>query len=155
MSMFNRRRYEVPGLNTASLPDLIFSVLFFFMIVTHMQKVAVKVQFRTPQGTELTRLTKKTAVTYIYIGKPEGNLQKTLGTATRIQLNDKFGSLDDVVDYISAERERMSPEDQQQMTVSVKADRTTKMSIIDNVKLALRKAKAYRISYSATDKNHK
>ncbi len=155
MSMFNRRRYEVPGLNTASLPDLIFSVLFFFMIVTHMQKVAVKVQFRTPQGTELTRLTKKTAVTYIYIGKPEGNLQKSLGTATRIQLNDKFGNLDDVVDYISAERERMSPEDQQQMTVSVKADRTTKMSIIDNVKLALRKAKAYRISYSATDKNHK
>ena len=142
MSMFNRRRYEVPGLNTASLPDLIFSVLFFFMIVTHMQKVAVKVQFRTPQGTELTRLTKKTAVTYIYIGKPEGNLQK-------------FGSLDEVVDYISAERERMSPEDQQQMTVSVKADRTTKMSIIDNVKQALRKAKAYRISYSATDKNHK
>ena len=120
-----------------------------------MQKVAVKVQFRTPQGTELTRLTKKTAVTYIYIGKPEGNLQKTLGTATRIQLNDKFGSLDEVVDYISAERERMSPEDQQQMTVSVKADRTTKMSIIDNVKQALRKAKAYRISYSATDKNHK
>ena len=155
MSMFNRRRDEVPGLNTASLPDLIFSVLFFFMIVTHMQKVAVKVQFRTPQGTELTRLTKKTAVTYIYIGKPEGNLQKTLGTATRIQLNDKFGNLDDVVDYISAERERMSPEDQQQMTVSVKADRTTKMSIIDNVKQALRKAKAYRISYSATDKNHK
>ena len=155
MSMFNRRRYEVPGLNTASLPDLIFSVLFFFMIVTHMQKVAVKVQFRTPQGTELTRLTKKTAVTYIYIGKPEGNLQKTLGTATRIQLNDKFGNLDDVVDYISAERERMSPEDQQQMTVSVKADRTTKMSIINNVKQALRKAKAYRISYSATDKNHK
>ena len=155
MSMFNRRRYEVPGLNTASLPDLIFSVLFFFMIVTHMQKVAVKVQFRTPQGTELTRLTKKTAVTYIYIGKPEGNLQKTLGTTTRIQLNDKFGNLDDVVDYISAERERMSPEDQQQMTVSDKADRTTKMSIIDNVKLALRKAKAYRISYSATDKNHK
>lgn len=155
MSMFNRRRYEVPGLNTASLPDLIFSVLFFFMIVTHMQKVAVKVQFRTPQGTELTRLTKKTAVTYIYIGKPEGNLQKTLGTATRIQLNDKFGNQDDVVDYISAERERMSPEDQQQMTVSVKADRTTKMSIIDNVKQALRKAKAYRISYSATDKNHK
>ena len=155
MSMFNRRRYEVPGLNTASLPDLIFSVLFFFMIVTHMQKVAVKVQFRTPQGTELTRLTKKTAVTDIYIGKPEGNLQKTIGTATRIQLNDKFGNLDDVVDYISAERERMSPEDQQQMTVSVKADRTTKMSIIDNVKQALRKAKAYRISYSATDKNHK
>ena len=61
MRMFQRRRHEVPGLNTASLPDLIFTVLFFFMIVTHMQKETVKVKFRTPQGTELTRLTKKTS----------------------------------------------------------------------------------------------
>ena len=155
MSMFNRRRYEVPGLNTASLPDLIFSVLFFFMIVTHMQKVAVKVQFRTPQGTELTRLTKKSAVTYIYIGHPTNNLQHTLGAETRIQLNDKFGSVADIIDYVSAEKERMSPEDQQQMTVSVKADQSTKMGVINDVKLALRKAKAYRISYSATDKKRK
>lgn len=70
MSMFKRRKYEVPGLNAASLPDLIFTVLFFFMIVTHMQKVAVKVKYQVPQGTELTRLTKKSAVTYIYIGYP-------------------------------------------------------------------------------------
>lgn len=155
MSMFNRRRHEVPGLNTASLPDLIFSVLFFFMIVTHMQKVAVKVQFRTPQGTELTRLTKKTAITYIYMGKPAGDLQKTLGTETRIQLNDKFGSVADVIDYVSAEKERMSPEDQEQMTVSIKADRATRMNVVNEVKLALRQAKAYRINYSATDKDRK
>ena len=109
MSMFNRRRHVVPGLNTASLPDLIFSVLFFFMIVTHMQKVAVKVQFRTPRGTELTRLTKKTAVTYIYIGRPAGSLQQTLGPATRIQLNDKFGSVADVIDYVSAEGNACRP----------------------------------------------
>ena len=64
MSMFKRRKYEVPGLNTASLPDLIFTVLFFFMIVTHMQKVAVKVKYQVPQGTELTRLTKKSAYLY-------------------------------------------------------------------------------------------
>ena len=120
-----------------------------------MQKVAVKVQFRTPQGTELTRLTKKTAVTYIYIGRPTNNLQHTLGPQTRIQLNDKFGSVADIIDYVSAERERMSPEDQQQMTVSVKADQSTKMGVINDVKLALRKAKAYRISYSAIDKNRK
>ncbi len=134
MTMFQRRRHEVPGLNTASLPDLIFTVLFFFMIVTHMQKVAVKVQFRTPQGTELTRLTKKTSVTYIYIG------------------NDKFTPAAEVADYVTAERNRMSPEDQEQMTVSIKADRGTHMGIISDVKQALREAKAYRINYSATEK---
>lgn len=153
MVMFKRsRRREVPGLNTASLPDLIFTVLFFFMIVTHMQKVAVKVQYRTPQGTELTRLAKKTAVTYIYIGVPTADLQKAYGHGTRIQLNDKFASPADVADYVSAERERMSPEDQQQMTVSIKADRGTHMGIISDVKQSLRQAKAYRINYSAVEK---
>lgn len=66
MSRFRRSRPEMPGLNTASLPDLIFSVLFFFMIVTHMRKVTLKVKYREPQGVELTRLAKKSAVTYIY-----------------------------------------------------------------------------------------
>lgn len=154
MSLFERRPHQVPGLNTASLPDLVFSVLFFFMIVTHMQKVAVKVQYRAPQGTELTRLTKKSAVTYIYIGRPAAGLQQSLGHDTRIQLNDKFATAADVADYVSAERDRMSPEDQQQMTVSIKADRGTRMGIITDVKTALRQAKAYKINYSATDKGH-
>lgn len=153
MTMFRRRQREVPGLNTSSLPDLIFTVLFFFMIVTHMQKVAVKVQYRAPQGTELTRLTKKTAVTYIYIGKPTADLRRAYGNGTRIQLNDKFASPADVADYVSAERERMSPEDQQQMTVSIKADRGTHMGIISDVKQSLRQAKAYRINYSAVEKH--
>lgn len=154
MVMFRRsRRHEVPGLNTASLPDLIFTVLFFFMIVTHMQKVAVKVEYRTPQGTELTRLTKKTAVTYVYIGRPTADLQKAYGHGTRIQLNDKFAAPAEVADYVAAERERMSPEDRQQMTVSIKADRGTHMGVINDVKRSLRQAKAYRINYSATEKH--
>lgn len=149
--MFRRRRHVVPGLNTASLPDLIFTVLFFFMIVTHMQKVAVKVQYRVPHGTELARLTKKTAVTYVYIGKPTAELRKVYGNGTRIQLNDKFAAPEDVADYVSAERERMSPEDRQQMTVSIKADRGTHMGVVSDVKRALTQAKAYRISYSALE----
>ena len=81
MSMFKRTRREIPGLNTSSLPDLIFTVLFFFMIVTHMRKVTLKVKYQVPQGTELTRLTKKTAVSYIYIGKPvTGTVQGNTGT---------------------------------------------------------------------------
>lgn len=147
MSMFRKGHYAMPGLNTASLPDLIFTVLFFFMVVTHMQKVAVKVQYRAPQGTELTRLTKKSAVTYIYIGKPLAG-----GRDTRIQLNDKFASVADVADYVSQEKDRMAPEDQQQMTVSIKADRNTRMGIITDVKQALRQAKAYKINYSAVER---
>ena len=152
MSFRRFHKYEVPGLNAASLPDLIFTVLFFFMIVTHMQKVAVKVKYKVPQGTELTRLTKKSAVTYIYIGHPSDDMGKVVGKRMCIQLNDKYDSADDVADYVSAEKSSMSPEDQQQMTVSLKADKQTPIGLISRVKQSLRRAKALRISYSAVDR---
>ncbi len=105
MMNFHKKSHEVPGLNTSSLPDLIFSVLFFFMIVTHMRQVTLKVDCRLPQGKELTRLTKKSAVSHIYIGKPTKEMQAKYGTGTQIQLNDKFASAPEVMDYISAEKE--------------------------------------------------
>ncbi len=154
MSMrFRRKTRKVPGLNTSSLPDLIFSVLFFFMIVTHMRQVTLKVKFRVPQGKELTRLTKKSAVSYVYIGKPvSASTGRQMGDTTLVQLNDKYATPAEVTDYLVAEKKRMSPEDQQQMTVSIKADRTTKMGVITDVKQALRQAKALRVNYSASEK---
>lgn len=66
MSIYRRRKHDIPELNTASLPDLIFTILFFFMLVTHMRKTTVKVKYQVPQGTELTKLVKKSAISYIY-----------------------------------------------------------------------------------------
>ena len=59
---------EMPELNTSSLPDLIFTILFFFMIVTTMREVTLKVKFTVPTGTELEKLEKKSAVSFIYVG---------------------------------------------------------------------------------------
>ncbi len=155
MSLFNRRRREVPMLNTAALPDLIFTVLFFFITVTHMREVTLKVKYRVPEGTELTKLVKKSAVTYIYIGKPADEMRNTVGDGTRIQLNDKYANVDDVTDYVAEERRRMSPEDAKAMSVSIKADRETEMGIMSDVRQALRRAGALRINYSATQKGKK
>ena len=47
---------EMPEMNTSSLPDLIFTILFFFMIVTTMREVTLKVKFVVPAGTELEKL---------------------------------------------------------------------------------------------------
>lgn len=149
MSIYNRKQHQVPGLNTASLPDLIFTVLFFFMIVTHMRKVVLKVKYQVPQGTELTRLTKKSAVSYIYIGKPVDN-GKAIAGPYCVQINDKYAKPGDVEDYMSEEKKRMAPEDQQQMTVSIKADKNTPMRLVTSVKQELRAAKTLRINYSAT-----
>ena len=149
MSIFRRRSHRVPALNTSSLPDLVFTVLFFFMIVTHMRRVTLKVKYQTPQGTELTRLTKKTVNTYIYIGAPIGSQD---AANSRIQINDELVTADEVTDYMAEERKRLSPEDLNQMSVTIKSDRNTRMKVITDVKKSLRKANTLRIYYAATDK---
>ena len=147
MRIYRHKKGGGPQLNTASMPDLIFTVLFFFMIVTHMRKVTLKVEYQVPQGTELTRLTKKTAVSYVYIGKRNG--QK--GADMQVQLNDKFAQVEDIAGYVAAERDRMSPADLPNMTVSIKADRSAPMGLITDVKQQLRRANALRINYSAEE----
>ena len=143
----------MPELNTSSLPDLIFTMLFFFMIVTTMREVTLKVQFQTPAATELEKLEKKSLVTFIYIGKPTQELQAKMGAETRIQLNDRFADVSEVQDYIYQERELMNESDQPFMQVSIKADKDTKMGIITDVKQALRQSYALNISYSANSRN--
>lgn len=140
--------HRVPGLNTAALPDLIFTVLFFFMLVTHMRDVEQKVRYDVPQGTELEKLTHKSAVSYIYIGKQMG----TTDTLMHIQLNDKIADVEEVKQYVESERSRMSSEDQGRMTVSIKADRQTPLGIVSDVKRELQKAGALKINYSASEK---
>ena len=145
MTIRQRRQHEVPTLNTSSLPDLIFTVLFFFMIVTHMRKVTLKVEYALPQGTELTRLTKKQAVTHVYIGRVGKE-------ASVIHVNDKLVSAQDVADYVATEKRRMAPDDQMRMTVLVKADRAPRMAVVNDVKRAIRLGGASRINYSAEKK---
>lgn len=153
MSLFKKPRRKLPELNTAALPDLIFTVLFFFLTVTHMREVTMKVKYRVPEGTELTKLTRKSAITHIYIGKPTPEMQDKAGKGTRIQVNDKYVDTEELIDFIVSERSRMSPEDAQMMKVSIKSDRETEMGIIDDVRQALRKAGVTQISFSAVSEN--
>ena len=154
MGKFNKSgKKGMPELNTSSLPDLIFTMLFFFMIVTTMREVTLKLQFQTPAATELEKLEKKSLVTFIYIGKPTQELQAKMGAETRIQLNDRFADVSEVQDYIYQERELMNESAQPFMQVSIKADKDTKMGIITDVKQALRQSYALNISYSANSRN--
>ena len=109
-------------------------------------------EFRAPQATELQKLEKKSLVTFIYVGKPTQDLQAKMGSETRIQLNDAFAETSEIQDYIAQEKSSMKEEDQPFMTVSIKADRETKMGVITDIKQALREAYALKISYSATQR---
>ncbi len=152
MGKFNKTgKREMPALNTSSLPDLIFTLLFFFMIVTTMREVTLKVEFQVPTATELEKLEKKSLVTFVYVGKPQqGELRRKMGSESRIQLNDKFADVAEIQDYITQERTSMREEDQPFMTVSLKIDKDTRMGIVTDIKQALRQAYALKINYSAT-----
>lgn len=147
MSMYRHHSHEVPGLNTSSLPDLIFSVLFFFMIVTHMRKANVMVKYQVPAGTELTKLANRSATSYIYVGRLTG---APVGSVPAVQLNDKLVSLPELERYMANRRKSMPDEDRENMEVSIQADRETKMGIITDIKQALRRANVLKINYSAT-----
>ena len=143
---------EMPALNTSSLPDIIFMLLFFFMTVTSMKEVTYKVQINNPQATELTKLEKKSLVRYIYVGSPTRDLQQKWGAETRIQLDDAFAEVNEIEEYIVNERSAMREEEQGKMTVSIKADKDTRMGIIGDIKQALRRSYALKISYAATNR---
>ncbi|MBP5418634.1 MAG: biopolymer transporter ExbD [Bacteroidales bacterium] len=142
-----RKRSSQQKINTSSLPDIVFMLLFFFMVSTTMKEVTMMVKIQSPDASEVTKLEQKSLVSYIYVGKPLN--AKKYGSEPRIQLNDSYATVDDIENYIIQERDNMKESDRPKMTVSIKADLDVQMGTITDIKQALRKAQALKISYSA------
>jgi len=143
---------ELPEVSTASLPDIVFMLLFFFMSTTTMREVTLNVKISLPQATELSKLEKKSLVSYIYVGTPQPQFQKMFGTEPRIQLNDQFADLSQIPDFITSERQARNEAEVPQMITSLKVDEFTKMGIVTDIKQELRKISALHINYSSRKK---
>jgi biopolymer transport protein ExbD len=142
----------IPKISTASLPDIVFMLLFFFMIATTMKEVDFKVSIKAPEATELTALKKKDA-RFIYVGVPNSDaLRAQYGSEPRIQLDDAFADVAQIENYVTSQRAAMPEEDQNKMTISLKVDKDCKMGIVTDIKQALRRAQALKINYAAIEK---
>lgn len=137
----------IPAISTASLPDIIFMLLFFFMVTTVMREVDLQVKITLPEATEVTKLEDKALVDYIYIGPPSN---EKLGTEPVIQLNDDFAKLEEIDAWVKQGIERRDEVLQPRITRSLKVDKETNMKIVTDVKQELRKANALKINYSTT-----
>jgi len=137
---------KVQAISTASLPDIVFMLLFFFMVTTVMREVDLKVRVEAPKADQVKKLENKSLVSYIYIGTPHKT--EVFGTLPRIQLNDSFKETEQIGEFIAAERDAMDEADQSKMTVSLKVDKKAEMGIVTDVKQELRKASALKINYS-------
>jgi len=140
---------ETPALSTASLPDIVFLLLFFFMVSTSMREVSLMVSLKLPEATEVTKLEKKSLVSYIYVGPPMKQFTSLYGTEPRIQLNDVFKNLNDIRDFVASERDKLNEADKAFLTISLKVDENTRMGIVTDLKQELRKASALKISYAS------
>ena len=138
---FRRNSHSIPGLNLASMPDLIFTVLFFFMIVTHMRDDELKIRYQVPAGTEVQKMQQKSSMINLYISA-DG----------QIQIDNQLTTLEGIIPYINKVRSGLSEENQDRLTVSMKADKRTPMGTIADVKHELQKSFALKINYSGTEK---
>ncbi len=150
MAKFSRGgKKEVPALSTSSLPDIIFMLLFFFMVTTQLRETESLVTVKVPEASEIAKLERKDLASYISIGSPVLSKQAEFGTDARIQLNDSFRSKEEIRDFVATERENLSEADRSFMTIVIKADESVRMGIITDVKQELRRCSALKIMYLA------
>ena len=149
MSKFKKKKGgELPAVNTASLPDIVFMLLFFFMVATVMRDTTLKVQNTLPYASQVEKLDKKDLVMYIYAGQPSPRYQGSVGTEATVQLNDNFANVSDVQQFIYSERESKREELVPYLTTSLKVDEETNMGLVSDIKQELRKAEALKINYT-------
>ncbi len=151
MSKFggSNNKKDVPAITSSSLSDIVFMLLFFFMVTTQLRETENKVMVTLPKASEVVKLERKDLAAYINVGTPIRSLQGQYGTDARIQLNDSFKTVQDIRDFIAAERDSKSEADRSFMTTVIKGDMDVRMGIITDIKQELRRCSALKIMYQA------
>ena len=151
MSKFRKKgKGELPAISTASLPDIVFMLLFFFMVATVMRDSSLMIENKLPSADQVEKL-KKDRTVFIYAGKPSSQY-KHLGDEPRIQFNDDFFEVDEVrgsvIGAISDLNEALQPK----VVVGLKVDKETNAGVVSDIKQELRKANALKVMYIANTK---
>ncbi len=146
MSKFKKKKKGLPPISTASLPDIVFMLLFFFMVATTLRETSIMVKNSLPTATEVKKLEEKRLIMNIYVG--EASDQKKYGKGDKIQLNDKIGSVRDVRNFIYTSRKAVPEEEQDYMTTLIKGDENVSMGTINDIKAELREVNALKITYA-------
>ena len=147
MAKFGKKSNTSQDIPTAALPDIIFMLLFFFMVTTVLRETDILVKQQLPRAVQLTKLERKSLVSYIYIGEPKQiNLY---GKEPKIQVNDVFVEVSDIVLFVNQEKDKLNEAERDQITMSMKVDVDSKMGIVSDVQQELREANARKVLYSS------
>lgn len=150
MSKFKKKKKGLPAISTASLPDIVFMLLFFFMVSTTMRETDLLIKKPVlPVASEVKKLELKSLVSTIYIGKSKD----TRISGDKIQVNDKIVEVEDIPSFIFSERALRKEDEVKFMTTSIKADKLASVGTILDIKEQLRDINALKISFSTSKGN--
>lgn len=132
------------------MPDVVFMLLFFFMVTTELRKTSIEVYQRIPEATQLRKLVRKSLVAELYIGSPKK--QEQYGTEPKIQANDAFIDPSEIIQWVNAEKDKLNENERDQMTVALKVDSEAKRGILADIETELRKGNARKVLYTTREK---
>ena len=148
MAKFKKKSNTSQDIPTAALPDIIFMLLFFFMVTTVLRESTIMVKQSIPKATQLRKLEQKKLVSYMYVGKP--NDTKKFGSEPKIQANDAFIEVDGIIQFIEEEKSKLAENEKDQITISIKVDDETKMGIVADIQEKMRDVNARKLMYAAS-----
>ena len=143
----NNNKRVTPEISTASLPDIVFMLLFFFMVATVMRKNTLMIENRLPDADQVEKLDDKNLIMNVYVGKPSSRY-KNVGSEARIQLNDKFAEIKDIKAFVLAERASKAEHLRPRLVTSLKIDKKTRMGLVGDIKKELREVQALKVNYT-------
>jgi len=132
----NKKTKQKSTVSTASLPDIIFMLLIFFMVTTVMKTFdGLKVQ--DPSAKKIEKLENRKNVIYIWQTK-DGS----------VCVDDQtLSNINDVSEILKYKLEASI--DPGKMVVQFKADQNTTMELIQQIHTECREANALKLSYAA------
>ncbi|MEW7277685.1 biopolymer transporter ExbD [Aquimarina sp. 2201CG1-2-11] len=143
----NRKKINTPEISTASLPDIVFMLLFFFMVATVMRKNTLMIENRLPSANQVEKLDTKNLIMNVYVGRPSSRY-RNVGSEARIQLNDKFAEVKDIKAFIMAERASKKESLRPFLITSLKIDKEIRMGLVGDIKKELKEVNALKINYT-------
>ena len=151
MSKFSKgKKKSQPAISTASLPDIVFMLLFFFIVTTIFKEKDTKVTVTAPLATEITKLDRRTDQIYYWIGKPSN---KNYGTGYRVQVDDALApDMGAIRAYLIERRGGDLSEVWDKVINNFQIDEKVNMRIVKNVQEELRNEDALKVAYTLKDK---
>ena len=137
-----------PEMSTASLPDIVFMLLFFFMVTTVIQDEKPMLEIEKPSVVQTEKIEQKDLTASLLVGmNPENRIPL-------IQWEDRFISIEDLGELLIEKRASLPESMQSKFTTILKADKALPMEVITKIKQQLREYQLFKIQYAVETESY-